>query len=179
MVGRALLLHCPVCGTGGLFGLRKRPLLGLPEQCRGCGLRFARESGHWTGSWGLNVIVSFTALFVVLIVGIAVSWPQGPGWPLAVVALGVALGLPLLFAPWSATLWLVIDLRLRPLTPTEEATIATYRAGVGRAEEADAGAGGDGSSGPGHHQDRQPEGQVAATQPSALEGGEAGEHPVE
>ena len=119
MVRRALLLRCPVCGTGGLFGPRRRPLLGLPERCRGCQLVFARESGHWTGSWGLNVIVSFTLLFVVLIVGIALSYPEGPGWGLVLAALGVALVFPLLFAPWSATLWLVIDLRLRPLTPDE------------------------------------------------------------
>ena len=119
MVGRALRLRCPVCGAGGLFGPRRRPLLGLPERCSGCGLAFARESGHWTGSWGLNVIVSFTLLFVVLIAGIALTYPEGPGWELAVVALGVALVFPLLFAPWSATLWLVIDLRLRPLGPDE------------------------------------------------------------
>lgn len=141
MVGRALRLRCPVCGAGGLFGPRRRPLLGLPGQCRGCGLHFARESGHWTGSWGLNVIVSFTMLFVVLIVGIALSYPDGPGWTLAVVALAVALVFPLLFAPWSATLWLVIDLLLRPLTPTEQATITAYRAG------------GTGRSGPRHHED--------------------------
>lgn len=119
MVGWALLLRCPVCGTGGLFGPRRRPLLGLPERCGGCGLRFARESGHWTGSWGLNVIVSFTALFAVLVGGIALAWPDPPGWGLAVAAIGVALVLPLVFAPWSTTLWLVIDLRLRPLTPGE------------------------------------------------------------
>ena len=119
MVGRALLLRCPVCGAGGLFGPRRRPLLGLPERCGGCGLVFARESGHWTGSWGLNVIVSFTLLFVVLIVGIALAYPRGPGWGLVVAALGVSLVFPLVFAPWSTTLWLVIDLRLRPLTPNE------------------------------------------------------------
>lgn len=119
MLVRALGLRCPVCGGGGLFGPRRRPLLGLPERCGTCQLEFARESGHWSGSWGLNVIVSFTLLFVVLIAGIALSWPEGPGWGLAVAALAVALVTPLVFAPWSATLWLVIDLALRPLTPTE------------------------------------------------------------
>ena len=119
MVRRALLLRCPVCGAGGLFGPRQRPLLGLPARCPGCDLEFARESGHWTGSWGLNVIVSFTLLFVVLIAGIALSYPEGPGWGLVAAALAVALVFPLLFAPWSTTLWLVIDLRLRPLTPGE------------------------------------------------------------
>ena len=120
MLARAMALRCPVCGSGGLFGRRRGLLqLGLPQQCPGCALRFDREAGHWTGSWGLNVTVSFTALFVTLAVGLALAWPDPPGWGLAVVALGVALVLPVLFAPWSATLWLVIDLGFRPLEPGE------------------------------------------------------------
>jgi len=120
MVVRALALHCPVCGSGGLFGLRRGLLhLGLPERCPRCALRFDREAGHWTGSWGLNVIVSFTALFVALAAGLALAWPDPPGWGLAIVAVGIAVLLPVLFAPWSATLWLVIDLVLRPLEPGE------------------------------------------------------------
>ena len=120
MLRRALLLRCPVCGSGGLFGpCSGGSLLGLPERCRGCGLRFDREAGHWTGSLGLNVIVSFTALFVVLAVGLALTWPEPSAGVLIGAALGVALGVPLLFAPWSATLWLVIDLRMRPLEPSE------------------------------------------------------------
>ncbi len=120
MLRRGLALRCPVCGTGGLFfqpGHRLR--LGLPERCNGCGLRFDREAGHWAGSFGLNTIVSFTALFAVLIIGLIVTWPNPPAVPLIVVALGVALIVPIVFAPWSATLWLVIDLRLRPLDPGE------------------------------------------------------------
>lgn len=120
MLARAMALRCPVCGSGGLFGRRRGLLqLGLPQQCPGCALRFGREAGHWTGSWGLNVTVSFTALFVTLGVGLALAWPDPPGWGLAVVALSVALVLPVLFAPWSATLWLVIDLAFRPLEPGE------------------------------------------------------------
>lgn len=169
MVGRALLLRCPVCGSGGLFGPRRRPLLGLPPRCGGCGLAFAREAGHWTGSWGLNVMVSFTALFAVLAVGIALSWPDPPGWPLAIVAIGVALLLPVVFAPWSATLWLVIDLRMRPLTPAERHTVAARRTGDMGARR----------SGAGDDEDGQAHRQRPAAQPSALEGGETGEHPVE
>jgi len=119
MAGRALLLRCPVCGGGGLFGPGRGLRLGLPERCGQCGLRFEREHGHWTGSWGLNVIVSFTALFGVLIVGLALTWPTPPALALSLAALAVAIGIPLVFAPWSATLWLVIDLAMRPLEPGE------------------------------------------------------------
>lgn len=119
MALRAMALRCPVCGHGGLFGPSRGLRLGLPERCSGCGLRFEREHGHWTGSWGLNVIVSFTALFFVLVAGLALTWPNPPALALSLAALGVAIGMPLLFAPWSATLWLVIDLLMRPLEPGE------------------------------------------------------------
>jgi hypothetical protein len=125
MVGRAARLRCPVCGSGGLFvrpvanGGRRRLHLGLPASCPRCQLRFDREAGHWTGSLGLNVIVSFTALFVVLMGGVLLTWPTPPAVAIAATALSVSLLLPLLFAPWSATFWLVIDLRLRPLEPGE------------------------------------------------------------
>jgi len=119
MVLRALALKCPVCGAGGLFGPRRGLHLGLPGRCGGCGLAFEREAGHWTGSWGLNVIVSFTTLFVVLIGGFVLTWPNPPPVALSVTAGSVALLVPVVFAPWSATLWLVISLVMRPLEPGE------------------------------------------------------------
>jgi uncharacterized protein (DUF983 family) len=159
LLRRALALRCPVCGSGGLFGPGSGgSLLGLPERCPGCGLRFDREAGHWTGSLGLNVIVSFTALFVVLAGGLALTWPDPPAGVLVAAALGTALVLPLAFAPWSATLWLVIDLRMRPLDAGE------VRPSAGVA---------------GHGDDRQPERQGPAPEPTAFEAGEAGEHPVD
>jgi hypothetical protein len=129
MTRRALVLRCPVCGGGGLFagrspGKRGRFRLGLPESCPTCRLRFDREAGHWTGSLGLNVIVSFTALFVVLMGGVLLTWPNPPTAVIATVAITVSLLVPLVFAPWSSTLWLVIDLRLRPLEPHEAPGLA-------------------------------------------------------
>jgi hypothetical protein len=125
MVGRAARLRCPICGSSGLFLRRRanhsgrRLHLGLPDACPQCRLRFDREAGHWTGSLGLNVIVSFTALFVVLMGGVLLTWPNPPATIIATIAIAVALLLPLVFAPWSATFWLVIDLLLRPLGPRE------------------------------------------------------------
>jgi hypothetical protein len=144
-VGRAARLRCPVCGSGGLFirsrpsGLRRMPHLGLPDTCPGCRLRFDREAGHWTGSLGLNVIVSFTALFVVLMGGVLLTWPNLPAATLATAAIAVALLLPLIFAPWSATFWLVIDLRLRPLEPHEAPGLDRVAGGSAGGGDADDG----------------------------------------
>jgi uncharacterized protein (DUF983 family) len=115
MLGRGLVKHCPVCGQGQLF----RRWFRMVERCPRCGLRFQRIEGHWTGDLGINTIVSFGALFVTLIVGIVLTYPDIPGVLLFVVAVGVALFVPLVFYPFSKTIWVALDLMMRPLEPDE------------------------------------------------------------
>lgn len=115
MVGRALLRHCPVCGSGHLF----RHWFSMVERCPRCGLRFERIEGHWTGDLGINTIVSFGALLLTLFVGTFATYPDVPGVALFVAALLVAALTPVLFFPFSKTIWLAIDLAMRPLEPGE------------------------------------------------------------
>ncbi len=89
------------------------------ERCPRCDLRFNRIDGHWTGDIGINTIVSFGALLLVLLGGFAVTWPDPPGVVLVVVCVLTALLVPLAFLPFSKTIWLAIDLMLRPLEPGE------------------------------------------------------------
>jgi Na+/phosphate symporter len=91
----------------------------MVERCPRCELRFERVEGHWLGSLGLNVMVSFAALFVVLVVGFVVTYPEPPVGPLIAIGLVVALVLPLVFFPFSKTLWTAIDVLMRPLHPDE------------------------------------------------------------
>jgi len=128
MLGRAALRRCPVCGQGRLF----RRWFHLVERCPRCGLRFERIEGHWTGDLGINTIVSFGALLLTLLVGFLVTWPEVPGPALFVVAVAVAALVPVVFYPWSKTIWLALDLMMRPLEP-------------GEADIPGAGAGGDGA----------------------------------
>lgn len=115
LLGRGLLKRCPVCGQGHLF----RRWFRMLERCPRCGLRFERIEGHWSGDLGINTIVSFGALFVTLIVGFALTYPDVPGLALFLSAVGVAAIVPLLFFPFSKTIWLAIDLVMRPLEPDE------------------------------------------------------------
>lgn len=115
MVGRACVRHCPVCGSGDLF----RRWFSMAERCPRCGLRFERIEGHWTGDLGINTIVSFGALLVTLLVGTFATYPDVPGVALFIASLAVAALTPLAFFPFSKTLWLVIDLLMRPLEPGE------------------------------------------------------------
>jgi uncharacterized protein (DUF983 family) len=111
MLRRAAARRCPVCGAGGLF----RHWVRMVPACPCCGLRFRRVDGHWLGSWFLNVCVVQTVVVGVLVIGVAATYPDPPILPLAVVDGVAALVVPLLFFPFSRTLWVAIDLAMRPL----------------------------------------------------------------
>ena len=63
--------------------------------------------------------MSFGALLVVLLVGFLAFWPTPPLTAIIVAAIAVAGLLPLAFYPFSKTIWLAIDLMMRPLEPEE------------------------------------------------------------
>ena len=51
--------------------------------------------------------------------GFAATYPDVPGIPLFLCAVSVALLVPLVFFPFSKTIWLAVDLMMRPLEPGE------------------------------------------------------------
>jgi uncharacterized protein (DUF983 family) len=106
---------CAACGQRRLF---HRWVI-MVEVCPRCGLRFERIEGHWVGAIGINTIVSFGLLLVAIVVTFIAFYPELPmqfvlGIPLAVGALT-----PVIFYPFSKTLWTAIDVAMRPLEPGE------------------------------------------------------------
>lgn len=117
MVGRAILLRCPRCGSGRQF----RHWLRRADHCPGCGHTLDRESDSFYGAFLLNVCVTFAALFGLLIAMVVFEAAERP-LPLGpVIGVGVfiAVALPLLFYPFAFTLWVVIDLHSDPLRLSE------------------------------------------------------------
>lgn len=112
---RAARLHCPNCGRAPLF----RHWFGACDHCTGCGLRFEREEGFYTGGIALNLVAS-EMLFVAVLVGLLIAtWPNPP-WDLVrwgSIALMVAC--PLVFYPFSKAFWLAFDLAIRPIETIE------------------------------------------------------------
>lgn len=106
---------CPVCGQGKLFRRWSKIL----EQCPRCHLQFDRIEGHSLGALGLNTIATVIVLFVTVTVSVVLTIPTIPVLPLVSLCLGVAIVMPILFAPFSWTLWTAIDLAMRPPTPGE------------------------------------------------------------
>jgi uncharacterized protein (DUF983 family) len=115
LLARGFTRACPVCGQRGLFSWG----LVMVEDCPRCDLHFERIEGHWLGAVGLNTIVTFGVLFVVLIGSLILAYPEFPIAPLLVVNIGVAVLVPLLFHASSRTGWTAIDILMRPLEPHE------------------------------------------------------------
>jgi len=111
LVGRALLLRCPDCGGRGLFASWFR----MKDACPACGLRFNRgERGYQVGSYMLNIIAA-ELIFMAVFLGILfATWPTPP-W--TVLQYGGALLMvlaPLALYPFTKTLFLAMDLAVRP-----------------------------------------------------------------
>jgi uncharacterized protein (DUF983 family) len=115
MFWRAARRRCPVCGSGHLF----RRWFSMQERCPRCHIRLERVEGSWSGSVGLNTVVTFTCLFLALIIGFFATWPDVSAGTLLLIAGPVALLVPILFLPFSKTLWLAVELSMRPLAPGE------------------------------------------------------------
>jgi uncharacterized protein (DUF983 family) len=111
MLRRGLVRHCPVCNEGHLFVHWVR----MVPACPRCGLRFRRVPGHWLGSWFINICVVQTAVVLVLLIGVGLTYPDPPMVPITAATVLTALVAPFLFFPFSRTLWSAIDLAMRPL----------------------------------------------------------------
>ncbi len=100
-LARAGTLRCPRCGSGRLF----RRWLIMEERCPRCDLVFERTEGYWLGSVALNLGVTEGVFLVVLVGGMVLWWPDVPWGGLLVAGIALSVLVPLLFHPFSRTLW--------------------------------------------------------------------------
>jgi hypothetical protein len=91
----------------------------MVDTCPRCELRFERIEGHLTGALGVNTVLSIVVVVLVGILGFVLTFPESPVVPLTATVGGVAVLFPLLFYPFSKTVWTAVDLRIRPLEPGE------------------------------------------------------------
>lgn len=115
MFWRGISRSCAVCGQRRLT----RRWVVLCDHCPRCGFRFERKPGHFVGAVGMSTIVTFGLLLIVLIVGIALTWPDIRPAPLLIPMLPIAVLFPIVAHPTAKTLWVAIDLMMTPLEPGE------------------------------------------------------------
>jgi uncharacterized protein (DUF983 family) len=115
LVGRALLARCPVCGQRKIF----TRWLKMAERCPRCGFVFERQEGHFIGAVGLNTVITAAAVIASIIVGLVLSSPDLAVVPVLVVALIIAILLPIIIHPMCRMLWTAIHLKIAAAEPGE------------------------------------------------------------
>lgn len=108
----------------------------MVDRCGRCGLKFEREPGFFVGAYLINFAIVIILLFVVCMGYVAMKAIDTSAPLLPVVAVGLVLAVvaPVLFYPFSRTLWSAIDIGMTPLTADEvdQAAAALERGDVGR-----------------------------------------------
>ncbi len=107
-----LRLHCPYCCEESLRAASS--WFEFKEVCPRCHYKIERENGYFTGaSWMINFPVTASLAFLLVI------WLyQAGGWgsmSIAGIAAFFTFAFGLWFFPFSQSLWLYIEHRLRPL----------------------------------------------------------------
>lgn len=114
-VVRALRRRCPVCGQRGI----SRHPAHVVDECPTCSLNLERQVGSFIGGIGLNTIVAFAALILVIVGGFIATKGEASITRILLPALAVATILPLAFYARSRLLWVAIELFWWPLEPGE------------------------------------------------------------
>lgn len=92
----------------------------MVPDCPHCGLHFEREQGYWAGALAINIVATgglFTLVFVALLIA---TIPKVPVAPLLFVLVPIALFGPIVYYPFSKTVWVAVDRAfLQRLDPNE------------------------------------------------------------
>ena len=113
---RGAVRHCPRCGGGHLF----RSWFTIHERCPTCGFRLEREEGGFLGAMTFNYAITAVVWLAVFVVWLVLDLPEVHVLLLTVVSLAIAIVVPLIFWPFSKTLWAAVDYLV---TQTETAHI--------------------------------------------------------
>jgi uncharacterized protein (DUF983 family) len=127
MFRRAALLTCPRCGSRKTF---IKHWLGRHERCRSCGIKWHREHGFELGPIALNVVFTFGSLAILMVTAFVVTAPNYNVLHLTLLVVGAAVLLPLIYHPFTYTLWLAFDLAAHQ---PDERELADADAAVGAA----------------------------------------------
>ena len=112
--------RCALCGGGRLFPSWFR----MADRCPTCGYYFEREEGFFLGAYVMNLVIAQALVVLLAVVPTIVLLNANPHASLRPVVLGGFLGAvvaPMFFYPWSKTLWVAIELIMRPLDQPEPA----------------------------------------------------------
>lgn len=112
---RALRRRCPVCGSAEI----SRHPAHVHQQCPTCELDLERQVGSFIGGVGLNTVVAFGALLLIIVFGFISTKGEASVTKILLPALAVSVLLPLFFYARSRLLWVALELIWWPLSKDE------------------------------------------------------------
>jgi uncharacterized protein (DUF983 family) len=110
---RGMTRRCPRCGSRKLF----KSWFRIRERCPRCGLRLEREEGGFLGAMTINYVVTAGVWLALLVVWLVVDLPDLHVAALTIASLAVAGLFPLLFWPFSKTIWASVDYLIYRTSP--------------------------------------------------------------
>ena len=93
----------------------------MVEDCPNCGLHFEREQGYFAGALAINIIAVGGLFAIVFVALLAAHHPGRPGGRRSLIVLVPIMVIgPIVFYPFSKTLWVAVDRAfLQRLDPNE------------------------------------------------------------
>jgi uncharacterized protein (DUF983 family) len=105
VIGRGLMKRCARCGSGHLFEHWTK----MKPECPRCGLHFEREQGYWAGALALNILSTFGLLIIAFVIVLVFTIPDVNVVLALSVLAPIALFGPIVWYPFSKTLWVAVD----------------------------------------------------------------------
>lgn len=138
LMRRGVTKRCPRCGGRGIF----RGYFRMRPRCPTCGYLFEREPGFFVGAYLINFAIIEGFLFVLVMAFVFWKSQHPEAGMLVPALLGVSFGVigPVIFYPYSQSIWSALDLLMTPLEMSEIVdaadAMAELRAQSGRTAEA-------------------------------------------
>ncbi len=118
MLLRGIGKRCALCGGGRLFAAWFR----MADRCPTCQYRFEREEGFFLGAYVMNLVIAQDLVMLLAVVPTILLLNADAEASLRPVLVGgfvAAVLAPPFFYPWSKTLWVAIELIMRPVDEVE------------------------------------------------------------
>ena len=121
---RGATRRCPRCGSGRLF----TRWFTIRDRCPRCGLRLEREEGGFLGAMTINYTVTAFVWIVLLVGWLIVDLPDLHVPALTITSIAIAAIVPLVFWPFSKTIWASVDYLIYRTSPDYGSREAADRA---------------------------------------------------
>ena len=112
---RSLRRRCPVCASPSI----SRHAVHVELRCPNCDLNLERQVGSFIGGIGLNTVLAFGALLIVIVGGFISTRGEASVTKILLPALAVSIFVPLFFYARTRLMWVALELIWWPLEPNE------------------------------------------------------------